>query len=248
MIGGLATLQVFRSLIVGNTPVVLGGDNSFSAFTISAAARKFIREGKTPGLLYIDAHLDVHTEKTTWTGHAHGMPLAAVVGEGRLAFRSSKHYLNKNGELRRRIDRTALSPQNVIHIGAGSTDIEPEEFAFIDKHRIRMYDLKSLREAKGWNECFNEISRLASRVDKLIVMLDLDVFHQSIAPGVAYQSESGLTSAEWPQLIDHIRASAKGKIAHVEIMEYNPSKDVTDEAGIPKTARLASEVLTRLIT
>jgi len=63
----------------GATPLVLGGDHSCAIVTwrgVAQAARGPV------GLLWIDAHLDAHTPETSHTGRFHGMPLAALLGQG----------------------------------------------------------------------------------------------------------------------------------------------------------------------
>lgn len=254
-IGTYAAQAVFRSRHLGHLTLVLGGDNSFSAFTLPAAAR-VIRdeEDGSMGLLYIDAHLDMHTEKTSETHHAHGMALAAAMGYGRLAHYQSSFYPIIRGKRRIRWKEhrakatPALYPWNIIHIGAGTLHVEPAEHEFARQHRVPVFDLQFLRGSNGWNDLFEAVARLVERTARIAVMIDVDVFHQYIAPGVAYRNPIGLTPAEWPQLFDHIRELAGEKLVHIEVMEYNPSRDVSSPDGTLRTASLITEVLLRLLT
>ena len=68
---------VSTSMQAGTFPLVLGGDHSLSIGSIRGAA-KF----KKLGVIWIDAHADFNTEKTTPSGNIHGMPLAALCGFG----------------------------------------------------------------------------------------------------------------------------------------------------------------------
>ena len=63
----------------GSFPLVLGGDHAIAAGTWRGVGR---RRGRAPGLIWIDAHLDSHTDATTHSGNIHGMPLAALLGVG----------------------------------------------------------------------------------------------------------------------------------------------------------------------
>jgi ornithine--oxo-acid transaminase len=60
-------------------PLILGGDHAIAAGTWRGIGR---RAGGAPGLIWIDAHLDSHTAESTHSGNIHGMPLAALLGEG----------------------------------------------------------------------------------------------------------------------------------------------------------------------
>ena len=60
-------------------PVVLSGDHSTSAGTI--AGIKLAKPQSRLGVIWIDAHADIHTPYTTPSGNMHGMPLAASIGE-----------------------------------------------------------------------------------------------------------------------------------------------------------------------
>src|SRR5665647_44272 len=60
-------------------PVVLSGDHSTSAGTI--AGIKIAKPQSRLGIIWIDAHADLHTPYTTPSGNMHGMPIAASIGE-----------------------------------------------------------------------------------------------------------------------------------------------------------------------
>src|SRR5437764_15364221 len=65
-------------------PVVLGGDHSIAAGTLSGVAAHFKKKEKRVGLIWLDAHGDINTPETSPSGNVHGMPLAAAMGYGAL--------------------------------------------------------------------------------------------------------------------------------------------------------------------
>src|SRR5215831_10825489 len=73
---------VLKTLEAGKVPVVLGGDHSIAAGTVSGVAEFFRRRGERIGLVWIDAHADFNTPETSPSGNVHGMPLAAILGLG----------------------------------------------------------------------------------------------------------------------------------------------------------------------
>ena len=60
-------------------PVVLSGDHSTSGGTI--AGIKMARPKSRLGVIWIDAHADLHTPYTTPSGNVHGMPMAATISK-----------------------------------------------------------------------------------------------------------------------------------------------------------------------
>jgi arginase len=59
-------------------PFVLSGDHSNGAAVISAI-KNFYHDKKI-GVIWIDAHADLHSPFTTPSGNMHGMPLAVTLG------------------------------------------------------------------------------------------------------------------------------------------------------------------------
>src|SRR6185436_12700091 len=81
----VACKKVDRIMTRGHFPLVLGGDHSIAAGTVSGIAafcRRQGKKGKKLGLLWVDAHGDINTPDSSPSGNIHGMPLAALLGFG----------------------------------------------------------------------------------------------------------------------------------------------------------------------
>src|SRR4249920_243475 len=65
---------VLKTLEEGMTPLVLGGDHSLAAGSISGVSEFYRRQGQKIGVLWIDAHADINTPETSPSGNVHGMP------------------------------------------------------------------------------------------------------------------------------------------------------------------------------
>src|SRR5215208_8282875 len=100
----------------GEVPLVLGGDHSLVAGSLSGAARHFGAKGETVGCIYLDTHGDLHMPSTTLTGNVHGMPLAHLLGHGDQRFASIAG------------PRPALSPGQLALVGIRDLDA-PEKAA-----------------------------------------------------------------------------------------------------------------------
>src|ERR1051325_8095311 len=71
---------VLKTLEAGKVPLVLGGDHSVGAGTVSGVAEFYRRQNQRVGLIWIDAHTDINTPDSSPSGNVHGMPLAALMG------------------------------------------------------------------------------------------------------------------------------------------------------------------------
>ena len=73
---------MYAELQAGRLPIMLGGDHCLGIGSISAVARHCREKGKKLRVLWFDAHADFNTATLTPSGNIHGMPVAALVGDG----------------------------------------------------------------------------------------------------------------------------------------------------------------------
>jgi ornithine decarboxylase len=107
--------KVYYNIQEGYRPVVIGGDHSISLGSISGVSKAKGRDNI--GVIWIDAHGDMNTEKTTITGNIHGMPLAFLQGYG------DSDMVNCY------FDGAKIKSENVVLFGA--RDLDPLEAQFI---------------------------------------------------------------------------------------------------------------------
>lgn len=195
--------------------LILGGDHSIALGSIAGASTT-----GTIGVIWIDAHPDMNTDKTTPSGNIHGMPLAALMGFGH--------------EKLTTIAKTspAIQSQNVVLIGI--KDIDQGEQELIDQEDIRAFYIRDIL-AEGLKPVFEAIKQLKDRVDHVWLSLDLDCVDADYAPGVGMPNKGGLTYREIHAIIEHIGKECD--ILGMDLVEYNPVKDIDH-----KTAQLATEL------
>jgi len=217
---------VYAALERGCIPVVLGGDHSVAAGTISGVARFLRRSGDSLGLLWVDAHGDMNTPKTTPSGNVHGMPLAAVLGHGAKDLTHIGGYAPKV-----RSSRTVL---------LAVRDIDAEEREFIAKSGVRVFTMSEIDE-KGMRRVMEEaIPILTASTAGFHVSIDMDGVDPLFAPGVGTAVEGGLTYREAHLMAEMCARS--GKVASMEVMEVNPILDVANRTG-----HLAMELILSLL-
>src|ERR1700723_417434 len=71
---------VLKSLEEGQTPLVLGGDHSLAAGSVSGVAEFYRRQGQKIGLIWIDAHSDINTPETSPSGNVQGTTPTPLLG------------------------------------------------------------------------------------------------------------------------------------------------------------------------
>jgi len=68
--------SISKNLKNNNFPIVLSGDHSSALGSISGIKTAY--PTKRLGVIWIDAHADIHSPYTSPSGNIHGMPLAAA--------------------------------------------------------------------------------------------------------------------------------------------------------------------------
>jgi arginase len=216
----LAT-TVQKSLDDGHLPLVLGGDHSIAAGSISGVASHFRKEKKSVGCIWLDAHSDMNTPETSPSGNVHGMPLSAIMGYGTEELYELFGFKPK------------IEPQNVVLVGV--RDLDTHERKFIKKLGVKAFTMREIDE-RGMREVMSDALKYAmDDTDGIAVSLDMDFVDPSDAPGVGTPVRGGVTYREAHLAMEMIADSEA--MVSMEIVEINP---VIDEHN--RTALLAVEL------
>jgi arginase len=212
---------VVKTLEAGMVPLVLGGDHSVAAGTVSGVAEFYRRENKKIGLLWIDAHSDVNTPESSPSGNVHGMPLAALMGLGPAELGNIYDFSPK------------VAPENCVLVGV--RDIDDRERENIRRAGIEVFTMRDIDE-RGMRTVMEEALRMAGRgTTGYHVSLDMDWIDPEDAPGVGTPVRGGATYREAHLAMEII--ADHGRMLSFEIVEVNP---VIDERN--QTADLAVEL------
>ena len=203
-------------------PLVLGGDHSIAIGTISGVAAYCRKHKKRLGLLWVDAHSDIHVPKTSPSGNVHGMPLAALFGLG-------PRELTAVGG-----NDPKLDPTRVALVGIRS--LEDGERRHLHDLGIRVYTMSEIDRDGIHTVMSDALARVTDGTDCLHVSFDLDAVDPSLAPGVGTPVKGGLDYRE-AHLIMELIASSK-RMTSMEVVEVNP---ILDERN--RSAVLAVELL-----
>jgi arginase len=218
--------QVFASLEKNITsclkadsfPLLISGDHSAAAGTLAALKNNF--SNQRIGVVWIDAHADIHSPYTTPSGNIHGMPIAAALGLDHLHL--AKNELDAATIAHwNSLKSNAFLAQDLVYIGV--RDTEPQEDAIMAELSLKNYTVAELRST-GLNACVAAISAQLQNCDRIYISFDID----SIDPietsyGTGTPVPNGITISEARQLLTYFAQDPK-TIA-IEIVEVNPCLD-----------------------
>jgi len=205
----LATL-VLEEYEKDRTPLVLGGDHSIAAGTMSGMAEAFRRRNLNLGLLWFDAHADMNIPQTSPSGNVHGMPMAAILGYGPPELSNIFGFTPK------------LPRDRVVMIGL--RDIDKQERELVKKSGIRVFTMKEI-DRRGIGSVMDEALGIVTRgTDGFSVTLDADFLDPQDSPGVATPVRGGASYREAHLAMEMIADTRR--MVSFEIAEINPILDI----------------------
>lgn len=213
---------VERSLAAGKVPLVLGGDHSIAAGSVSGVSNHFHARGEKVGLIWVDAHADMNTPQTSPSGNVHGMPLACLIGKGPNALTQLFGYAPK------------VDPRNVVLVGL--RDVDDLEAPHVKKSGVKAFTMRDIDEM-GLKRVMQEAIAIASNGTAGIhLSFDMDSVDPDEAPGVGTPVRGGMTYREAHLAMEILSDAAR--LVSLEVVEVNPVLDVAN-----RTADLAVELM-----
>jgi arginase len=214
--------SIYETIRSGLFPMVLAGDHSTSGGTI--AGIKMAKPKNRLGVVWIDAHADLHTPYTTPSGNMHGMPLAAALDEDNLDSQvhnldaQTVEYWNKLKNLGK--IHPKIHPEDIVFIAL--RDYEKEEEYLIKKYNIKVIPVQEVRK-KGVENVVRQTLMHLSNCDDIYVSFDVDSLDSSISRGTGTPVSNGLREREAEDLIASLMQNHK--ICCLEVAEVNPTLD-----------------------
>ena len=227
------------TLMDNEFPIVLSGDHSSALGTISGI--RMAKPEEDLGVVWIDAHADIHSPFTSPSGNIHGMPLAAALG-----IDNKENQVNnledETIELWNRMKEIGMkekkiAPDNLVYFGV--RDMEQAELALIKQKSIRNFSVEEVRYL-GIEQCVREALNRLSHCKIIYISFDVDSMDSDrISDGTGTPVPKGFDISEILEIMDRILAS--NKVICLEVVEVNP---LLDRKG-NKMAEAAFEILER---
>lgn len=218
-------------------PLVLSGDHSSALGTISGI--KAANPNAKIGVVWIDAHADLHSPYTSPSGNVHGMPIAAAMQEDHINMSINKldeDTLRSWNKLKNiGTNNPKFLPEHLIFFGV--RDTEESEDVLIETKGIKNYSVSEIRY-RGLTNCVQEAIDKLSDCDAIYITFDVDSLDcDFVSRGTGTPVAFGFSPSEAKQIITQFLRTEK--VVCVEFTEVNP---LLDNKG-NKMAETAFEIL-----
>lgn len=203
-------------------PIILSGDHSNAGGSI--AGIKMAYPDSRLGIIWIDAHADMHSPYTTPSGNMHGMVLATALAEDNIENKvNDLDY--ETIELWEKVKNSGgISPKVDYRDTLFMTlrDFEEQEGYLIKQHKVRNFTTSEIRKT-GVTKVCREAMKHLSRCDKIYITFDVDALDPSISRGTGTPVKGGINEREAADII--LELVQNEKVCCLEFTEINPTLD-----------------------
>lgn len=219
-------------------PIVFSGDHSNAIGGVSGLKNAY--PDKRIGVIWVDAHADLHSPYTTPSGNMHGMPLAALIADDNEESKKNniseteKLLWNELKSIGSKNIAPKINPQDLVFIGL--RDAEPQEWHLIDKYEIMHFGPDDIKLHGIYYAINHAVSHLEV-CDMIYVSFDVDSMDPSLSTGTGTPVEEGLNATEAEAVLFTLLNHPKTAV--LEITEINPDLD----GDGPKMSELTANLL-----
>lgn len=214
--------EVSKNIKNTEFPILLSGDHSSAAGTIAGIKKAFPKSRL--GVIWIDAHADLHSPYTTPSGNLHGMGLAIALNEDNLESKINKpdqETLNYWFQLKNVANISPkISYNDLVYIAL--RDFEPAEQYLLKKYKVKNFPTLEIRK-RGVERIANDALQYLDQCDMIYVSFDVDALDASISKGTGTPAANGITEKEAGNLL--ARLMSHKKVCCFEMVEINPTLD-----------------------
>lgn len=232
--------EVSHSLEHQEFPCVISGDHSNAGGTIAGIKKAFPQ--KRLGVIWVDAHADLHSPYTSPTGNVHGMPLATALGEDNLENKVRDpeeeaiwHWNEMKGT------RARLQAEDIFFLGLRDTE-EPED-RLREKHQIPNITVDELREM-GVKAAAAKAREHLADCDIIYLSFDVDSLDPIVSVGTGTPVDEGFSEDEARDLL--LELVEDSRIITLEMVEINPLLDMNGNSMAEASFRILKPVVEKL--
>lgn len=221
---------------------VVAADHGSAGGTI--AGLKMANPKGRLGVLWVDAHGDLHTPYTSPSGNMHGMPLATALNEDNLESKANdiKPETKKYWDQMKNVGGIAPKIQAEDLAFIGLRDLEIQEVELMERKGLKNIDVAELRE-RGVDKILAQLDEKYKECDSIYLSFDVDSMDPSkVSHGTGTPVDDGLFPEEAEAILKHFAAHPKVKC--IEFVEVNPCLDEKTN----RMAEVAYELMEKVIT
>ncbi|HLT81399.1 MAG TPA: arginase [Cyclobacteriaceae bacterium] len=215
-------LEVYETILDDYFPLVIAGDHSTAYGTIAGICKAYPK--KRLGVIWIDAHADIHTPYTTQTGNMHGMPLAMACGIDNLECKvndprgETMEYWEQIKNVG--IPGPKLMPEDIVYVAV--RDLEKPENYLVNKYNINFIETEEVKKL-GPVVMAQRALEMLSHCELIYISLDVDAIDSRVSAGTGTPVPNGLTVDEAKALSAALARDPR--VCAWEIVEINPTLD-----------------------
>ncbi len=228
-------LEVYETIFDEFFPIIVAGDHSTAYGTI--AGIKKAHPKIRLGVIWIDAHADIHTPFTTPSGNMHGMALSMACGIDNLECKVN----DPRGETLEYWEQLKnvgmpgpkIYPEDIVYIAV--RDLEKPENYILNKYNINFIETEDVKK-QGPATVARKALEMLDHCDMIYVSFDVDSIDSRVSTGTGTPVPNGLTVEEAKIL--NLELAKDPKVCAWEIVEVNPTLDTEN-----RMAESAFEIL-----
>jgi len=228
-------LEVYETIWKEDFPLIMAGDHSTAYGTI-AGIKKASPKIRL-GVIWIDAHADIHTPFTTPTGNMHGMALSMACGIDNLECKvndprgETLEYWEQIKDVG--IPGPKIYPEDIVFIAV--RDLEKPENYLLNKYNVNFIETEDIKKL-GSEKIAQRALEMLNHCDMIYVSFDVDSIDSRFSTGTGTPVPNGLTVEEAKIL--NVELCKSPKVCAWEIVEVNPTLDTEN-----RMAESAFEIL-----
>lgn len=228
-------LEVYETIFDEFFPLIMAGDHCTAYGTIAGIKKAYPKIRL--GVIWIDAHADIHTPFTTPSGNMHGMALSMACGIDNLECKVN----DPRGETLEYWEQLKnvgmpgpkIYPEDIVYIAV--RDLEKPENYILNKYNINFIETEDVKK-QGPATVARKALEMLDHCDMIYVSFDVDSIDSRISTGTGTPVPNGLTVEEAKILNEELAKDPK--VCAWEIVEVNPTLDTEN-----RMAESAFEIL-----
>lgn len=210
------------SLKDGKFPIILSGDHSNAGGTIAGIRMAY--PDLRLGVIWIDAHADLHSPYTTPSGNLHGMTLATATAEDNIENKVNDldyetielwEKLKNVGDIAPKVEYRDLLYMTL-------RDFEEQEAYLLKQHKVKNFTTSEIRKIVVTKIC-REALKYLNQCDKVYISFDADALDPSISRGTGTPVKGGINEREAADII--LELVQNERVCCIEFTEVNPTLD-----------------------
>jgi arginase len=215
-------LEIYETMFDEFFPLIMAGDHSTSYGTI--AGIKKAHPNTRLGVIWIDAHADIHTPFTTPSGNMHGMALSMACGIDNLECKVNDPR-GETQEIWEQLKNVGMPgpkvlPEDIVYIAV--RDLEKPENYLINKFNVNFIETEDVKKL-GPAVVAKRALEMLDHCDFIYVSFDVDSIDSRVSTGTGTPVPNGLTVEEAKTL--NVELVKDPKVCAWEIAEVNPTLD-----------------------